>query len=94
MANTEGIQIYHINNITFIATPETVFVKTKLQMFYLEPQTSYWNRRVQFIKTMIAIDEIRSLNELASFCAGGKVMWVSTRPEYHKSMLELAYGKG
>lgn len=74
----DGAKIYYQGNLTFIITPSKIIIQTPLQMFYLEPRTHYWKRRIDLIKAMIELQEIRNLNELSSFCAGGNVEWVST----------------
>ena len=76
-------KIYKQNRLTFIITPNKTLVKTPLQMFFLEPKTHYFNRRLNLIRTMIELGEVRDLNELSSFCAGNSVMWISTEPSYY-----------
>lgn len=71
-------KVFQQDRLTFIITPNKTLVKTPLQMFFLEPKTHYYNRRLALIRTLIELQEIRSLEELAGFCAGGNVMWTST----------------
>lgn len=71
-------KIYQQGRLTFILTPTKITVKTPLQSFYLAPKTHYYNRRLKLIENMIMLGEIRDLNELASFCANGNVIWVAT----------------
>lgn len=68
-------KIYRQNKLTFIITEDRIYVKTALQEFFLEPRTHYWNRRTKLIKTMIELGEIRTLNELSSFCGSGNILW-------------------
>lgn len=75
--------IYRQNYLTFIVTPERIVVKTNLgQQFYLQPKVHYWNRRLKLIRTMIQLNEIRDLNELASWCASGNIAWEPTTKDY------------
>lgn len=71
-------RIFEQGNLTFILTPTKITVQTPLQMFYLEPRTHYWKRRMNLIRAMIELQEIRDLNELASFCGHGNVEWIAT----------------
>lgn len=73
----EHPQIYQQNNLTFLVYSKKIVVITSQQAFYLEPSRHYWNRRIQLIMRMIEIDEIRSLNELASWTNPG-INWVTT----------------
>lgn len=81
-------KIYHQGNLTFIVTPTKVLVKTHLQMFYLEPKLKYWNRRLSLIRAMIELEEIRNLNELASFCANGGITWNVTTSSCYVDKLQ------
>lgn len=84
------IKIYHQGSLTFTITTERIIVKTLLgQQFYLQPKVHYWNRRLKLIRTMIELDEIRDLNELASWCASGNIEWVPTSKEYDVYKLEV-----
>lgn len=74
-------QIYTQDRLTFIVFPSKVIVATGLQQFYLSPKAHYFNRRLNLIKAMIALQEIRDLNELATFCAPG-IDWVHTSTHY------------
>lgn len=82
--------VFKQNKLTFVLTPSKVIVRTNLQDFYLDPRNKHWNRRLQLIRSMIMLREIRDLNELASFCASGNILWVPTsslakdkKLEYH-----------
>lgn len=76
------IQIYNQGSLQFILTPEKIIIITPLkQQFYLEPKMPYWKRRLKLIRTMIILNEVRSLNELASFTNPG-INWVTTREDY------------
>ncbi len=83
-------KIYKQGHLTFILTPSKTLVQTPLQAFYLEPRTHYWKRRILLIRTMVELEEIRNLNELASFCASGQVMWVATGNKIEK-LRQIAY---
>lgn len=60
-------------------------VFTASQAFYLEPSRHYWNRRLKMIMRLIEINEIRDLNELASFTNPG-INWVSTNKHNYIDM--------
>lgn len=78
-------KIYRQKNLTFIVSPQRITVRTSLgQMFYLDPIAHYWRRKERTIALMIEIGEVRSLNELASWCGVG-VAWVSTNHKYNTS---------
>lgn len=70
---------YRVNNLTFILTPEKIYIQTKHQCFYLEARTHYWERRLLLIRTLVQLNEIRSLEELSAYCAGGNVIWINCR---------------
>jgi len=75
-------QIYHQGTLTFILTPEKVIIMTSLpQTFYLEPKQHYWVRRLNLIRRMIEIDEIRNLEELSEWCSRG-IAWIPTSKNY------------
>lgn len=68
--------------LTFILTPNRITVRTSLpQTFFLEPKAHYWKRRLNMIRIMIELGEIRNLNELAGWCGHG-IEWVSTSNKY------------
>lgn len=73
----EQAAIYEQGKLTFLVFPNKVVVMTSQQAFYLEPSRHYWNRRLKMIMRLIEINEIRDLNELASFTNPG-INWVST----------------
>lgn len=62
-----------------------VVVCTASQAFYLEPSRHYYNRRLKMIMRLIEINEIRDLNELASFTNAG-INWVSTNKRNYIDM--------
>jgi hypothetical protein len=70
--------VYIVNNLTFILTPERVLVKTNLQTFYLRPTTQKYKKRMAMIRLMIELNEIRNLEELASWCGTG-IHWENYR---------------
>lgn len=73
--------IYTTDKLIFIVTPEKVIVRTNLQQFYLLPKAHYFNRRLNMIRNLIIINEIRDLNELASYTGRG-IDWVTTSIKY------------
>lgn len=73
--------IYTTDKLIFIVTPEKVIVRTNLQQFYLLPKAHYFNRRLNLIRNLIIINEIRDLNELASYTGRG-IDWVTTSIKY------------
>lgn len=81
----EQPKIYEHNHLTFYVYSKKIVVFTGHQAFYLEPSRHYWNRRIQLIMKMIEIDEIRSLNELASWTNPG-INWVSTDKRNYVAM--------
>lgn len=73
-----NVKIYANGRMTFILTDTKTIVRTSLpQTFVLIPKAHYFNRRLNMIRTMIAIDEIRSFDELARWCRPG-IDWVTT----------------
>lgn len=79
----DEIKIYKQGNLTFIITPQRIVIRTNLgQQFYLQPKVHFWNRRLKLIQAMIELDEIRDLNELASWCASGNIEWATTDRNY------------
>ena len=82
------IKTYKQGNVTFTLAPKRVIVQTPLQTFYLTPKASYWHQKVNLVRVMIQIGEIRNLSELASFC-GDKVQWRATS----LSLEQLIYGR-
>jgi hypothetical protein len=78
-----GVRIYKTEKLTFILDGEKVIIRTTLnQAFYLSPKAHYWRRRLKLIQTMIELNEVRNLEELASWCAAGQIEWVSTTRKY------------
>jgi hypothetical protein len=84
----EQPSIYEQGNLTFYVYSRKIVVVTPHQAFYLEPSRHYWNRRVQLIMRMIELNEIRNLNELASWTNPG-INWVATSKKNHLA-LDLA----
>lgn len=83
-------QIYTAGKLIFILTPDKVVVRTGIgQQFYLQPKQHYWSRRLKLIRVMIELGEVRDLNELSGWCAGGNIMWLSTNSKYKLDNLEL-----
>lgn len=76
-----GYQIYTTDKLIFIVSPEKVVVRTNLQQFYLLPKAHYFNRRLNLIRNLIVLNEIRDLNELASYTGRG-IDWVTTSIKY------------
>lgn len=75
-------KVYKQKNISFIITADRIVVRTPLnQAFYLQPRQHYWTRRLKLIRMMVELDEIRDLNELASWSGRG-IEWVSTSRKY------------
>lgn len=73
------VKIYPQQHMTFVLTPTKIyFLTTHGQQFYLQPKIHYFNKRMDKIRTLIELGEIRDFNELASFCAGGQIAWVTT----------------
>lgn len=73
----DGAEVYTQRNLTFILLPHKIIVRTSLgQEFYLLPRQHYWRKREKLIGTMIRLGEIRSLDELSSWCASGQIAWV------------------
>lgn len=85
----DELQVYRQNQLTFILLPEKILIKTSLQMFTLEPKTHYYNRRIALIRAMISLGEIRSLEELSSFCASGQIAWINTSAKYYLDQVKL-----
>ncbi len=81
---------YYQKNITFILEPQKIIVRTNLQSFYLEPVAHYWNRRINLIRRMVEIGEVRSLNELAEW-GGPGVMWTTTHYYPVDKQKQVAY---
>jgi hypothetical protein len=73
----EGLE-FPVNNLTFILTPDKIYIRTKYQCFYLEARTHYWERRLMLIRTLVQLNEIRNLEELSGYCAGGNILWQNT----------------
>lgn len=80
---------YPQKSITFIITEDRVVIRTSLgQTFYLSPKQHYWTRRVNLIRTMITLNEIRNLDELSSWCGHG-VEWITTSRQYQLDNAEV-----
>lgn len=62
---------YKQNNLTFIVTPEKIYVKTSLQTFSLEPKAHQWKKSMHLIRIMIELEQIRNLEELATWTKPG-----------------------
>lgn len=74
-------QIYTTDKLVFIVCPDKVVVRTRMQQFYLLPKAHYFNRRLNLIRNLIILNEIRDLNELASYTGRG-IDWVTTSVKY------------
>lgn len=79
MAETtcQEVKIYRQKNLIFELGESEITVKTSHVQFYLIPKSHYWKRRLNLIRTMIQLGEIRSLNELAEYCARGSIEWIA-----------------
>jgi len=65
------------NKLTFVLTPQKIYILNRLQAFYLEPREPYWKRRMLFIGMLVELGEVTDLDSLARYC-GDKVRWVPT----------------
>lgn len=65
------------DHLTFVLVRDRIFVCTRLQTFFLQPQEPYWKRRMLFIGTLMELGEITDLDSLAYYC-GSQVRWVPT----------------
>lgn len=76
-------QTYKSNRLTFVLTPTQIVVTTSLgQSFYLKPKSQYWTKRMIVIREMIKLDEVRTLEELAQWCASGGIEWVTPNSRF------------
>ena len=83
----KDIKTYSQGKLCFVLTPRKVIVVTKYQKIYLQPRSHYWNRRLFLIKSLIALGEIRNLEELSSFCARGNIQWVYMSEEHYNNVM-------
>lgn len=87
--NTEVIKY---NNLTFILYGKNIIIKTPLQAFYLCSnecwKTAFTNKRMRYIRLMIQLGEIRSLNELAGYTRPG-IKWTATGINYDVSECKI-----
>lgn len=81
-------KVYKQPPLTFYVLPNKVLVQTHHQLFYLEPSTHRWKRRITLIQNMLELGEIRNLQELADFCANGCIYWTTTNPSYYRGVIE------
>lgn len=85
----EDSSVYKISDtLSFILTPTQTMIRTKLQTAYLMPTEHYWNRRLRLIRVMIKLNEIRSLDELASWTRPN-IMWTSCSVSYDTSRCKI-----
>jgi hypothetical protein len=82
-------QVYEQGYLTFTLSPSKVIVRTSHQTFFLLPKATCWNRRLNLVRAMIMLGEIRDLNDLAAFCGSG-IEWRYTGV----SIDDLIYTKG
>lgn len=68
---------YDQGKLVFHLTPRYIIVCTSLQTFFLLPRQSYWYKRLNLVRAMIEVGEIRDLNDLAYFCGDG-IEWRAT----------------
>lgn len=64
-------KVYKQHNLSFIITPEKIFVRTSLQAFSLEPKAHYWQKRMRLVRIMIELDQIQTLSDLAEWTRPG-----------------------
>lgn len=74
-------KVYKNKKLMFILTPTQILVKTSAQMFFLCPESHYWTRKLEMIRHLIEINEIRDLNELAGLTRPN-IIWTSTCVKY------------
>jgi hypothetical protein len=82
-------QTYSQGSLTFTLSPSHIIVRTSLQTFFLLPKQSYWQRRLNVVRAMIQLGEIRDLSDLAAFCGPG-IEWRVTA----LSVDQLIYNRG
>lgn len=71
LLKTNTTQIYTQGRLTFIIGQRHIIVRTSLQTFFLLPRQSYWHNRINRVRAMIELGEIRDLNDLATWCGEG-----------------------
>jgi len=89
---SEQTQVFKCNNLTFILYDKEIIIKTPLQAFYL-CSNDYWTssftrNRMQLIRMMLQIGEIKDLNELAGYTRPG-IDWASTCILYDTSKCNI-----
>lgn len=81
--------VYKITNtFSFILTPTSTIFMTSLQTVNLIPIEHYWNRRLKLIRLMIQLNEIQSLQELASWTRP-HILWTGTGVVYDTSNCQI-----
>ena len=79
-------KVYKYGYLTFILYNKDIIIKTSLnQTFYLLPN-GYWTvsfarNRLDLIRNLIKVGEIRDFNELAGYTRPG-IKWVCTNIDY------------
>lgn len=74
----QDYKVYYQEKLTFIIFPDKILIRTHLgQQFYLSPKTHQWSRKLRVIRLMVELNEIRTLEELASWTNPG-IEWMST----------------
>jgi len=87
-------KIYRQGKLLFALMPENILVKTTLnQSFFLMPRNHYSNARLNTIRRVIELGEIKDLNELASWTRPN-IIWTSTVVQYDITNCTNADGKG
>lgn len=71
---------YQQGRLSFTLTQDKIIVRTSHQTFFLLPKQSYYYKRLNTIRAMIMIGEIRDLNELAAFCKNSIEWRVTSLP--------------
>ena len=75
------VKTYNHGQITFELTSQRIIVRTALgQSFSLQPSVHYYKKSLIKVRTLIELDKIHSLQELAHH-TNGVIDWVAYRGE-------------
>ena len=64
----EAVEVYKINNITFILHPSKTVIQTSFQTFLLMPTRHVYNKKMAILREEIRKGNMKSMAEVVNYC--------------------------
>jgi len=62
------MEVYTLNNITFILRPQKTVIRTPYQTFLLVPARDIYSKRMERLREQIRQGKMKSMTDVVSYC--------------------------